>query len=122
MYTKNQFKDEVLNEIEKIYIPENDKIYKDLASICVDTSMELIKENLKDLGIKHDNFVKESYFIKNNKVVETIKILETKNFVYKGKLKSPKGEYAPVEDIHLLINHIIVTWMQYKILNEESTI
>ena len=37
-------------------------------------------------------------------------------------VKSPKGEYAPVEDIHLVINHIIVTWMQFKILNEESTI
>jgi D-sedoheptulose 7-phosphate isomerase len=35
-------------------------------------------------------------------------------------VKSPKGEYAPVEDCHLVINHIIVTWMQYKILNEEG--
>lgn len=31
---------------------------------------------------------------------------------------SPKGEYAPVEDLHLVINHIIVTWMQYNILSE----
>jgi len=31
---------------------------------------------------------------------------------------SPKGEYAPVEDVHLVINHIIVTWMQYNILSE----
>ena len=37
-------------------------------------------------------------------------------------VKSPKGEYAPVEDIHIVINHTIVTWMQYKILNEESLI
>lgn len=33
---------------------------------------------------------------------------------------SPKGEYAPVEDLHLVINHIIVTWMQYNILHEDS--
>ncbi|HTJ10961.1 MAG TPA: SIS domain-containing protein [Dinghuibacter sp.] len=33
-------------------------------------------------------------------------------------VRSPKGEYAPVEDIHLVINHIIVTWMQYNITNE----
>lgn len=26
-------------------------------------------------------------------------------------INSPIGEYAPVEDIHLIINHIIVTWM-----------
>jgi len=30
-------------------------------------------------------------------------------------VKSPKGEYGPVEDIHLIINHIIVTWLQYNI-------
>ena len=31
---------------------------------------------------------------------------------------SPKGEYAPVEDLHLVINHIIVTWMQFQVINE----
>lgn len=49
-----------------------------------------------------------------------------------GKLKNisdvpivvttPNGEYAPVEDIHLIINHIIVTWMQYNILHQDSNI
>lgn len=37
-------------------------------------------------------------------------------------VKSPKGEYAPVEDIHLVINHIIVTWMQYHILHEDGIV
>jgi D-sedoheptulose 7-phosphate isomerase len=47
-----------------------------------------------------------------------------------GKLKSvadvpvvietPKGEYAPVEDMHLVINHIIVTWMHYHILKANT--
>ena len=37
-------------------------------------------------------------------------------------VESPKGEYAPVEDIHLVINHIIVTWMQYNIIHEEGII
>jgi D-sedoheptulose 7-phosphate isomerase len=35
---------------------------------------------------------------------------------------SPQGEYAPVEDIHLVINHIIVTWMQYHIMHEEGRV
>jgi len=35
-------------------------------------------------------------------------------------VKSPKGEYAPVEDVHLIINHIIVTWMQFNIKEEEN--
>ena len=33
---------------------------------------------------------------------------------------SPKGEYAPVEDLHLIVNHIIVTWMQYHIQHEDG--
>ena len=35
-------------------------------------------------------------------------------------VKSTKGEYAPVEDVHLIINHIIVTWMQFNIKEEEN--
>jgi D-sedoheptulose 7-phosphate isomerase len=35
---------------------------------------------------------------------------------------SPKGEYAPVEDIHLIINHIIVTWMQYHVMHEDGIV
>lgn len=37
-------------------------------------------------------------------------------------VKSPKGEYAPVEDVHLIINHIIVTWIQYHIMKEDGII
>jgi D-sedoheptulose 7-phosphate isomerase len=36
--------------------------------------------------------------------------------------ESPKGEYAPVEDVHLIINHIIVTWMQYHIMHEDGIV
>ena len=35
-------------------------------------------------------------------------------------INSPKGEYAPVEDLHLVINHIIVTWMQFHIMKEDG--
>jgi len=37
-------------------------------------------------------------------------------------INTPKGEYAPVEDMHLIINHIIVTWMQYHIMHEDEII
>lgn len=37
-------------------------------------------------------------------------------------VESPKGEYAPVEDIHLVINHIIVTWMQFHIMHEDGLV
>jgi D-sedoheptulose 7-phosphate isomerase len=35
---------------------------------------------------------------------------------------SPKGEYAPVEDLHLVINHIIVTWMQYHVMHIDGIV
>lgn len=37
-------------------------------------------------------------------------------------VETEKGEYAPVEDLHLVINHIIVTWMQYHIMKEDGII
>jgi D-sedoheptulose 7-phosphate isomerase len=37
-------------------------------------------------------------------------------------VSSPKGEYAPVEDLHLVINHIIVTWIQYNIMKEDGLV
>ncbi len=29
-------------------------------------------------------------------------------------VKTPKGEYGPVEDIHMIMNHLIITWLQSK--------
>jgi len=37
-------------------------------------------------------------------------------------VSTPKGEYAPVEDVHLIINHIIVSWMQFNILKEDGLV
>lgn len=37
-------------------------------------------------------------------------------------VESPKGEYAPVEDVHMIINHVIVTWMQYHIQHEDGVL
>lgn len=35
-------------------------------------------------------------------------------------IDTPRGEYAPVEDMHLVINHIMVTWMHYHIVQNEA--
>lgn len=32
-------------------------------------------------------------------------------------VKTPMGEYGPVEDVHMIMNHLIVTWFQQKKLN-----
>tara|TARA_B110000438_G_scaffold257557_1_gene265741 strand:+ start:969 stop:2693 length:1725 start_codon:yes stop_codon:yes gene_type:complete len=69
-----------------------EKIYNKLSSESLKCSMELIKNNLNLLGIKHDNFVYESKLIKNNVVSKTVKNLKKSNFIYEGELQPPKGE------------------------------
>ena len=69
-----------------------EKIYKKLSEISLKASMEIIKENLNLLGVKHDQFIYESKLIKNNAVSKVIKKLSTQKYIYKGKLKAPKGE------------------------------
>ena len=54
--------------------------------------MTLIKDDLKKLGIEHDNFFSETEIVKKNLVDKTIKYLQTKNFVEEGYLNPPKGE------------------------------
>jgi len=69
-----------------------DKIYKKLTSESLKCSIQLIKENLFLLGVKHDNFVHESKLISTNMVSKVVKNLENKKYIYKGKLDAPKGE------------------------------
>jgi len=69
-----------------------DKIYNSLSKESLDLSIKLIKKNLKDLGIKHDIFVKESQLIKKKLVTKVIDKLKKKNHVYTGKLEAPRGE------------------------------
>ena len=69
-----------------------EKIYKKLSSESLKHSMKLIMDNLNLLGVKHNNFVYESNLIDKKMVSKIIKKLEKKNYIYKGKLDSPKGE------------------------------
>ena len=52
----------------------------------------MIKINLENLGIKHDNFASETEVINNNEVDEVIKNLKDKKYIYEGKIKAPEGE------------------------------
>ena len=55
-------------------------------------SMELIKSDLKQLGIKHDKFVYETDLVKNNLVDKAIKKLKKNKYVEDGYLEPPKGD------------------------------
>jgi len=69
-----------------------EKIYKSLSSASINHSMDLIKMNLKQLGVQHNNFVYESKLIKSKVVLKAVKKLEKDKFIYKGKLNAPKSE------------------------------
>ena len=69
-----------------------EKIYNKLTKESLGIAVEIIKNDLSALGVKHDNFVYESKLIKNALVQKTINKLEKQNFVYRGKLLAPKGE------------------------------
>ena len=70
------------------------KIYKKLCFESLNYSMQLIKNNLNLLGIKHNSFIYESKLVNSNAVLKVIKQLERKKYIYNGKLKPPKGELS----------------------------
>ena len=35
-------------------------------------------------------------------------------------VKSEEGEYGPVEDIHMIMDHLLANWLQYKVQREQQ--
>ena len=72
---------------------ENFKDIKDhLKKLSINESLNLIKNNLNDLGIKHDNFISETTLVNDNEVEKVIEKLKKTKHVYTGKIKAPEGE------------------------------
>ncbi len=69
-----------------------DKISDKLTKLSVSESLKLIKNNLKNLGIVHDNFSSETTIVNNKEVEKVIEKLKNDKFVYNGKIKAPEGE------------------------------
>jgi len=67
-------------------------ISDELTQLSVSESLKLIKLNLKNLGIEHDNFASERQIILNKEVESAVEKLKKNNFVYFGKIKAPEGE------------------------------
>ncbi len=86
------FAQNILNSNKNIDFKNFDKISKELTSLAINEALKLIKNNLKSLGINHDNFVSEKKLVENQEVEKVIKFLQKNKFVYKGKIKAPAGE------------------------------
>ena len=80
------------NIIEKNKDINFESIPNQLTVLAVSESLKLIKENLKSLGIIHDNFIRETSIVNNNEVQKVISELKQKNFIYEGKIEAPKTE------------------------------
>jgi len=82
----------IIDENPNLQFSNFDKVSKELTDLSVKESIKLIKFNLNNLGIIHDNFASETDIVNNNEVEKVIKKLQKNNFVYKGKIKAPEGE------------------------------
>ncbi|OUX54558.1 MAG: arginine--tRNA ligase [Pelagibacteraceae bacterium TMED287] len=70
------------------------KSYNLLKKASLENSMDMIKNDLKKLGVHHDNFFSETDIVNDNLVSKTVKKLKENNYVEEGFLEPPKGEEA----------------------------
>ena len=63
-----------------------------ISQIAVQEMLKVIKDDLKALGIRMDNFFSEKSLYDKGIIEETLSFLESKNLVYKGVLPPPKGK------------------------------
>jgi arginyl-tRNA synthetase len=82
----------ILQEYQKINLDNFKNIFEMLSKESLKHSMNLIKTDLKALGISHDNFVSEKSLVEKKLVEKAIKTLRDKKFVEEGYLNPPKGE------------------------------
>jgi len=82
----------ILKEHQNINLTDFKKIFDMLSKESLKHSMNLIKADLKSLGISHDNFVSEKSLVEKNLVEKVINELKKKKFVEEGYLNPPKGE------------------------------
>ena len=72
---------------------ENFKDIEDhLKKLSINESLKLIKKNLIELGINHDNFVSETNIVNDKEVEKVVEKLKKSKHVYTGKINAPEGE------------------------------
>ena len=84
--------DIIIKNNKNINFENFNDIKEHLKKLSINESLNLIKKNLNDLGIKHDNFISETKLVKDNEVEKVIDKLQKSKHVYTGKIKAPEGE------------------------------
>ena len=86
------FANNIISSNKKMDFSNFDNISDELTSLSIDEALKLIKKNLNNLGINHDNFISEKKLVLNQEVEKVIDYLRKSKFVYEGKIKAPAGE------------------------------
>ncbi len=84
----------IINNNSKLKFDNFETVSKKLTEISVNESLKIIKNNLNNLGIKHDNFVSEKSIVSNKEVDKVIKKLKQKNLLYKGTISAPERKQS----------------------------
>ena len=84
--------EKIIKDNVKSDLNDFEKNFKFIKKESLKLSMELIKKDLKLLGISHDNFFSETDIVNKDLVSKAVKKLKDKNFVEEGFLQPPKGE------------------------------
>ena len=82
----------IIDQNKNIKFDNFESISNELTNLSVKESLKLIKFNLNNLGISHDNFASETDIVLNNEVDQVVDKLKKDQFVYLGKIKAPVGE------------------------------
>lgn len=80
-------KENKINNLEKF-----EEVKHFLTPISIKVAMDIIKDDLKKMGINHDIFVSESEIVNKNILIKAIEKLKSKGDIYKGILPKPKGD------------------------------
>jgi arginyl-tRNA synthetase len=59
---------------------------------AIDAMMEMIRDDLAALGVKHDVFISERQMVEEGAVDRALKSLEDRGLIYTGVLEPPKGK------------------------------
>ena len=91
LYIKDIAK-KIINENTKLEFNDFEENFNFIKIESLKLSMELIKKDLKLLGISHDNFFSETEIVNKDLVNKAVNKLKEKKFVEEGYLQPPKGE------------------------------
>ena len=97
---ENLYPGDYITEIAKKIIDENkslnfenfENIKEIIGPLAIEKSLEMIKQNLLNLGINHDSFVKETLLVEQKEVDKSVELLKKKKFIYTGKIDAPEFE------------------------------